>query len=242
VTGRMPEWAGCEDFGGTDDPAVPFPAPPRPALCGACAEVTYTGGAWSAHSCGLPNPTGVSERQARASCVIGHGAEDSCFDCDPNGQPSAVSDALHIAVRRALAAFPGGLTEQGLEVLCHASPEEVGAALATVDARYAGGLWYAAAKRDEEARRRGAELLRAVFLAGAHPQDVGRTVLVDLNARVSTDLSAEEIGEYIACGNIGGTVHERENGEGMEITIALAELNEFKGESAGSGQKQNIFE
>ena len=69
--------------------------------------------------------------------------------------------------------------------------------------------------------------------AGAHPVKVSEVNNVDVPLQeildgghaINVHLSAEEIGEYIACGNIGGTVHERENGEGMEITIALAELN-----------------
>jgi hypothetical protein len=33
-------------------------------------------------------------------------------------------------------------------------------------------------------------------------------------------------GSRVALGTIGGVVHDRENGGGMEITIALAELND----------------
>jgi hypothetical protein len=50
--------------------------------------------------------------------------------------------------------------------------------------------------------------------------------ILDGGHAINVHLSAEEIGTYIACGTIGGVVHERENGEGMEITIALAELND----------------
>jgi hypothetical protein len=50
--------------------------------------------------------------------------------------------------------------------------------------------------------------------------------IIDGGHAINVHLSAEEIGTYIACGNIGGIVHERENGEGMEITIAPAELND----------------
>ncbi len=49
--------------------------------------------------------------------------------------------------------------------------------------------------------------------------------IIDGGHAINVHLSAEEIGTYIACGNIGGVVHERENGEGMEVNIALAELN-----------------
>jgi hypothetical protein len=70
--------------------------------------------------------------------------------------------------------------------------------------------------------------------AGAHPVKVSEVNHVDVPLQeildgghaINVHLSAEEIGTYIACGNIGGVVHERENGEGMEITIALAELND----------------
>ena len=50
--------------------------------------------------------------------------------------------------------------------------------------------------------------------------------ILDGGHAINVHLSAEEIGTYIACGNIGGMVHERENGEGMELVIALAELND----------------
>ena len=50
--------------------------------------------------------------------------------------------------------------------------------------------------------------------------------IIDGGHAINVHLSAEEIGTYIACGNIAGVVHERENGEGMEIVIGLAELND----------------
>ena len=70
--------------------------------------------------------------------------------------------------------------------------------------------------------------------AGGHPVKVSEVNHVDVPLQeildgghaINVHLSAEEIGTYIACGNIGGIVHERENGEGMEIIIALAELND----------------
>ncbi len=69
---------------------------------------------------------------------------------------------------------------------------------------------------------------------GGHPVKVSEVNHVDAPLQeildgghaINVHLSAEEIGTYIACGNIGGVVHERENGEGMEITIALSELND----------------
>lgn len=70
--------------------------------------------------------------------------------------------------------------------------------------------------------------------AGGHPVKVSEVnhievplqEILDGGHAINVHLSAEEIGTYIACGNIGGVVHERENGEGMEVTIALAELND----------------
>src|SRR5918995_6439579 len=70
--------------------------------------------------------------------------------------------------------------------------------------------------------------------AGGHPVKVSEVNHVDVPLQeildgghaINVHLSAEEIGTYIACGDIGGVVHERENGEGMEVTIALAELND----------------
>ena len=43
--------------------------------------------------------------------------------------------------------------------------------------------------------------------------DVPLQDLLDGEYAINVHLSAEEIGTYIACGNIGGVVHERENGE-----------------------------
>ena len=70
--------------------------------------------------------------------------------------------------------------------------------------------------------------------AGGHPVKVSEVNRVDVPLQeildgghaINVHLSAEEIGTYIACGDIGGVVHERENGEGTEIVIALAELND----------------
>ena len=56
--------------------------------------------------------------------------------------------------------------------------------------------------------------------------DVPLEQITDGQHAINVHLSAEEIGTYIACGNIGGVVHERENGEGMEVVIGLAELND----------------
>jgi hypothetical protein len=70
--------------------------------------------------------------------------------------------------------------------------------------------------------------------AGGHPVkvsevnhvDVPLQEIIDGGHAINVHESAEAIDVYIACGNISGIVHERENGEGMEITIALAELND----------------
>ena len=56
--------------------------------------------------------------------------------------------------------------------------------------------------------------------------DVPLQEIIDGGHAINVHLSAEEIGTYIACGNIGGIVQERENGEGMEVVIGLAELND----------------
>jgi hypothetical protein len=50
--------------------------------------------------------------------------------------------------------------------------------------------------------------------------------IIDGGHAINVHESAEAIDVYIACGNIAGVVHERENGEGMEIVIGLDELND----------------
>jgi hypothetical protein len=70
--------------------------------------------------------------------------------------------------------------------------------------------------------------------AGGHPVEISDTNLPDVPLKTILDgeyavnihLSADEIGTYIACGNIGGIVDARENGEGQEISVGLADLNE----------------
>jgi len=56
--------------------------------------------------------------------------------------------------------------------------------------------------------------------------DVPLQDLLDGDYAINVHESADAIDVYIACGNIGGVVHERENGEGMEVVIGLAELND----------------
>jgi hypothetical protein len=70
--------------------------------------------------------------------------------------------------------------------------------------------------------------------AGGHPVkvsevnhiDVPLQDLLDGEYAINVHESADAIDVYIACGNVGGVVHERENGEGMELVIGLAELND----------------
>ena len=69
---------------------------------------------------------------------------------------------------------------------------------------------------------------------GGHPVEISDTNLPDVALQtildgahaVNVHLSADEIGTYIACGNIGGIVDGRENGEGQEISVGLTDLNE----------------
>jgi len=66
----------------------------------------------------------------------------------------------------------------------------------------------------------------AVKVSEVNHVDVPLQEILDGGHAINVHLSADEIGTYIACGNIGGVVHERENGEGQELTIGLAELND----------------
>jgi hypothetical protein len=69
---------------------------------------------------------------------------------------------------------------------------------------------------------------------GGHPVEISDTNLPDVPLQtildgehaVNVHLSADEIGTYIACGNIGGIVDSRENGDGQEISVGLTDLNE----------------
>jgi hypothetical protein len=49
--------------------------------------------------------------------------------------------------------------------------------------------------------------------------------LLDGDYAINVHESAEDIGTYIACGNIGGIVNKQEGRDGMEVVIGLAELN-----------------
>jgi hypothetical protein len=70
--------------------------------------------------------------------------------------------------------------------------------------------------------------------AGAHPVEVSETIIADVPFQdildgghaINVHLSADDIGTYIACGNIGGIVTSRESMDTNEVTIGLAELND----------------
>jgi plastocyanin len=49
--------------------------------------------------------------------------------------------------------------------------------------------------------------------------------IIDGGHAINVHLSAENIDTYIACGNIGGIVNQRENGDSRELLIPLQELN-----------------
>ena len=50
--------------------------------------------------------------------------------------------------------------------------------------------------------------------------------IIDGGHAINVHLSADEIDTYIACGDIGGIVNERDLDEGIELTIGLGELND----------------
>jgi hypothetical protein len=66
----------------------------------------------------------------------------------------------------------------------------------------------------------------AVKVSEGNRIEVPLQEILDGGHAINVHLSADEIGTYIACGNIGGVVHENENGMGNEIVIGLAELND----------------
>jgi hypothetical protein len=65
-----------------------------------------------------------------------------------------------------------------------------------------------------------------VKISEANHIDAPLQDLLDGEYAINVHLSAEEIGTYIACGNIGGIVNDMENGGGKELVIGLAELND----------------
>ena len=77
-----------------------------------------------------------------------------------------------------------------------------------------------------EGEMMGAEGGHPVEISDTNLPDVPLQTILDGQHAVNIHLSADEIGTYIACGNIGGIVNSRENGEGQEISVGLADLNE----------------
>lgn len=72
----------------------------------------------------------------------------------------------------------------------------------------------------------GPESARLVEVSEVNNVDIPLQEIIAGGHAINVHRSADEIDTYIACGDIGGIVNERENGEGMELTIGLAELNE----------------
>lgn len=72
----------------------------------------------------------------------------------------------------------------------------------------------------------GAEGGHAVESSDTNLPDVPLQTILDGDFAVNVHLSSDEIGTYIACGAIGGIVDPRENGDGQEISVGLAELND----------------
>ena len=56
--------------------------------------------------------------------------------------------------------------------------------------------------------------------------DVPLQEIIDGGHAINVHLSSEEIGTYIACGDIGGVVTDREGTGDLELDIALGELND----------------
>ena len=80
-----------------------------------------------------------------------------------------------------------------------------------------------AAPSGEEMGAGGGHLVK---ISEANHVDAPLQEIIDGGHAINVHLSAEEIGTYIACGNIGGIVHENEPIEGMEVFIGLAALND----------------
>lgn len=55
--------------------------------------------------------------------------------------------------------------------------------------------------------------------------DIPLQEIIDGGHAINVHLSAEEIGTYIACGDIGGVVSDREGTGDLELDVALGELN-----------------
>jgi hypothetical protein len=76
----------------------------------------------------------------------------------------------------------------------------------------------------EDAERRGAESAFAVKTSETIV-DMPLDAIIDGGHAINVHLSAEEIGTYIACGDIGGVVTTDEGGR-TGLVIALGELND----------------
>jgi plastocyanin len=73
----------------------------------------------------------------------------------------------------------------------------------------------------------GSESAHPVKVSEGNRVDMPLQEIIDGGHAINVHLSADEIGTYIACGDIGGIVHELDDGSGgMELNIALAELND----------------
>jgi plastocyanin len=64
-----------------------------------------------------------------------------------------------------------------------------------------------------------------VMDSGGNRVEIPLQEIIDGGHAINVHLSAEQIDTYIACGDIGGIVNSRENGESMELLIPLQELN-----------------
>lgn len=64
-----------------------------------------------------------------------------------------------------------------------------------------------------------------VMDSGGNRVEMPLQEIIDGGHAINVHLSSDQIDAYIACGNIGGIINERENGEGRELLIPLEELN-----------------
>jgi plastocyanin len=72
----------------------------------------------------------------------------------------------------------------------------------------------------------GPESAHPVKISEGNRVEIPLADIIDGGHAINVHLSAEEIGTYIACGDIGGIVHDMEGGDGSELVIALQELND----------------
>lgn len=64
-----------------------------------------------------------------------------------------------------------------------------------------------------------------VMDSGGNRVELPLQEIIDGGHAINIHLSADQIDTYIACGDIGGIVNQRENGDSMELLIPLQELN-----------------